>query len=70
MSLKAIHLLFIFASTLLCFGFAAWAVWNYRHEEPASPLNLGMGIASGLIGCALIVYGRYFLKKLKDVSYL
>ena len=68
MSLKAVHLLFIVASTALCFGFAAWAGWTYTHEEPASRLNLGMGIASGLLGMGLLVYGRYFLRKLKDVS--
>ncbi|HAM72049.1 MAG TPA: hypothetical protein DCM86_10440 [Verrucomicrobiales bacterium] len=70
MSLKAIHILFIIASTALCFGFAAWAFWTGSHEEPANRLNLGMGIASAVLGVALVVYGRYFLKKLKDVSYL
>ncbi len=70
MSLKAIHILFILASTLLCFGFAAWAYQAYLNEEASRDLNLGMAITSGVLGVALLVYGRYFLKKLRDVSYL
>jgi hypothetical protein len=70
MSLKAVHILFILASTLLCFGFAAWAIASYLHEEPRNTVNLGMGIFSAVLGVALVIYGRYFLKKLKDVSYL
>ncbi len=70
MSLKAVHLLFITASTLLSFGFAAWALWSYLNEEPRNTVNLIMGTVSAVLGVGLVVYGRYFLKKLKDVSYL
>lgn len=70
MSLKAIHLLFIIASTLLSFGFSAWALWSYSNEEPRNMVNLIMGMVSAVLGVGLVVYGRYFLKKLKDVSYL
>ena len=70
MSLKAVHLLFITASTLLSFGFAAWALWSYSNEEPRNAVNLIMGTVSAVLGVGLVVYGRYFLKKLKDVSYL
>ncbi len=70
MSLKAIHILFIVASTLLCFGFAAWAGWMYANDELNRTANLAMASTSALLGIALLVYGRYFLRKLKDVSYL
>lgn len=70
MSLKAIHILFIIASTLLCFGFAAWAFWMHQNGEGRDSSHLIMGVASSVLGVALLVYGRYFLKKLKDVSYL
>jgi len=71
MSLKAIHILFIVASTMLCFGFAAWAFWTPSNgEQSISQVNLVMGICSSVLGVGLLVYGRYFLKKLKDVSYL
>lgn len=71
MSLKAIHILFIVASTMLCFGFAAWAFLTPSNgEQSISRTNLIMGVCSTLLGIGLLVYGRYFLKKLKDVSYL
>ena len=71
MSLKAIHILFIVASTMLCFGFSAWAFWTHSNSEATgSQVNLVMGICSMAVGLGLLIYGRYFLKKLKDVSYL
>jgi hypothetical protein len=69
MSLKAFHILFVTVSTLLAFGFGAWAIVQYVHEQ-SSGGQLALGIASLVVGVALIVYGRYFLRKLKDVSYL
>ncbi|MBL9171276.1 MAG: hypothetical protein JNN07_26320 [Verrucomicrobiales bacterium] len=71
MSLKAIHILFIIVSTMLCFGFAAWAFWTPSGaDQSVSRVNLVMGSCSLVLGLGLLVYGRYFLKKLKDVSYL
>jgi len=61
MSLKAFHLIFVTLLTGLSFGCAAWAfqsgnaVWGV------------MGVVAGLM---VIVYGVYFLRKLKKVSYL
>ena len=69
MSLKAFHIVFITASTLLSFGFGAWALREYL-SEGASPTNLTMAALSVASGVGLIVYGRYFLKKLKTVGYL
>ena len=61
MSLKAFHLIFVTLLTSLSFGCAAWAF-------QAGSLFWGVaGIAAGVL---VIVYGIYFLKKLKHVSYL
>jgi len=68
MSLKAIHIIFVAASTLLCFGFAAWAFRAFSLSGGWA--NLLLGITSLVGGVALLVYGRYFLRKLKHISYL
>jgi hypothetical protein len=68
MSLKAIHIIFIIASTLLAFGFGAWALHSYSISK--SIADLIMGIASVAGGVVLLWYGKYFLKKLKNISYL
>ena len=61
MSLKAFHLIFVTLLTTLSFGCAAWAF-------AAGDLFFGVGgIAAGFL---VIVYGIYFLKKLKKISYL
>jgi len=61
MSLKAFHLIFVGSLTALAFGCAAWAF-------VAGRLLFGLGgIAAGFL---VIVYGIYFLKKLKHLNYL
>lgn len=61
MSLKAFHLIFVTLLTGLSFGCAAWAF-------SAGSMAWGtIGIAAGIL---VIVYGIYFLKKLKKISYL
>jgi len=61
MSLKAFHLIFVTLLTTLAFGCAAWAFATGR------PVIGGIGIAAGIL---VIIYGVYFLKKLKKISYL
>ena len=68
MSLKAFHLVFISASILLAFGFAAWSLLNFADGRQTSDLLFGLG--SALAGIGLVFYGRYVLKKLKHISYL
>lgn len=68
MSLKAFHIVFVTASVLLAFGLAAWAFVNYA--EAHRPIDLAAGIGSTVAGLGLLAYGRYFLKKLKGISYL
>ena len=70
MSLKAFHLVFIVASILLALGFAAWAFVTYFSAQGGNIWDLVMGAASALVAVGLVFYERYFLKKLKNVSYL
>lgn len=61
MSLKAFHLIFVTLLTALSFGCAAWAFQTG---------SLFWGVMGILAGIGVIIYGFYFLKKLKNVSYL
>jgi hypothetical protein len=69
MSLKTFHILFIIASTLLTAGFGVWAIWDYRAGQGSTTI-LVLGIVSLVLSGVLIAYGRYFLRKLKHISYL
>ena len=68
MSLKAFHLVFVTASVLLSFGVSAWEIRAFQQGGRWGDLLFGTGAA--VAGVALLVYGRYFLKKLKHISYL
>lgn len=68
MSLKAFHVLFVTASVLL----AAWFAWYElsRYTDTKAAMDLWLGVGSGVTGAGLVAYGLYFLKKLKNISYL
>ncbi len=68
MSLKTFHIVFIVLSVLVSFSYAFWGVQQYLHQGAVTELTLG--ILSGIIGVGLIVYGKKFLEKLKNFSYL
>ncbi len=68
MSLKAFHIVFVAASTLLAFGVGGWELKAYFDTEEKQALILGIG--SLVAGVALIWYGKVVLKKLKHISYL
>lgn len=68
MSLKAVHLVFVTALSVLAFGFAAWSFKNFYATSAVSDLAWGTG--SALAGVAVIVYGIKVFKKLKHLSYL
>jgi hypothetical protein len=68
MSLKAVHLIFVTVLTSLCFGTGAWKFRQYR--ETQVPGDLVWGIVAAMLGVLVIFYGVYFLKKLKNFSYL
>ncbi len=61
MSLKAFHLIFVTLLTALSFGCAAWAFASGKLAYG------GIAVAAGIL---VIIYGVYFLKKLKKISYL
>jgi len=69
MSLKAFHVIFITAACALAFGCGVWGLKHYFSPEGRT-MDLLFGIGSLAAGVGLIFYERYFLKKLKDVSYL
>ena len=69
MSLKAFHIVFIVASTLLALVFAGWGFGNYFTGN-GSGVDLIYGIGSLIAAIALVVYGIVFLRKLKHISYL
>jgi hypothetical protein len=69
MSLKAFHVLFITASSALAFGCGAWGLKDFFSPQGRTS-DLLFGVGSFGMGIGLILYERYFLKKLKRVSYL
>lgn len=69
MSLKAFHVIFISISSLMLFGFGAWMLREYRGPEGVGS-DLLWAAGAILAGVSLLVYERFFLKKLKNVSYL
>jgi hypothetical protein len=69
MSLKAFHVIFITAASALSFGCGAWAIKSFAGPEGRT-VDLLFGLGCLAVGVGLIVYERYFLKKLKNVGYL
>jgi hypothetical protein len=69
MSLKAFHVIFITVSSLMLFGFGAWMLRAYRGPEGVGS-DLAWAVATIVAGVSLLVYEGFFLKKLKNVSYL
>lgn len=68
MSLKAFHVVFVAASVGLMLLLGGWCLGNYREGGGAS--QLGYAVLAFAAAGGLVVYGRYFLRKLKDISYL
>ncbi len=69
MSLKTFHLIFITAAVLLALGCGLWGIMNYCSPQGRA-LDLVFGLGSFAAGAGLVLYERYFLKKLNKVSYL
>lgn len=53
---------------MLCLGFAGWSFGNYREMSSSKDLYWAVGSVAAAVG--LLVYGRYFLRKLRNISYL
>ncbi|MCG8405802.1 MAG: hypothetical protein MI923_11450 [Phycisphaerales bacterium] len=68
MSLKAFHVFFLAVSLLMTLGFGVWAIRDYLDAGKQSSLYLGTG--SFVVAALLAVYGVWFLKKLRNVSYV
>ena len=63
---KAFHIVFLVASIACTVGFGVWGIRDYG--QSGSGMNLGLGLASLAISLVLLVYGRWFLRKLKGMS--
>jgi hypothetical protein len=65
-SLKAFHVFFIVVSTLCSLVLGAWGILDYSRSGKGGTLLLGI---LGLVAAAsLVVYGLWFLRKLRGVS--
>ncbi len=69
MSLKTIHVVFVTCALLMTAFFSGWA-WHEYAGPQSTPEHLVYGVLSIVAFAGLLVYGRYFLKKLKHISYL
>ena len=67
MSLKAFHVIFITSAFLLSAFLGGWCLLEYSNSRRVGDLLLGLLSLAGSVG--LVVYGRYFLKKLKNIDY-
>ena len=65
MGLKNIHLVFISMAVALCLVFGGWSVWMYRDQGQGGYLAVAVVALSAAVG--LIVYGSWFLKKMKGL---
>lgn len=68
MSLKAFHIFFIALSALSLFGFGVWLL--LAGVVTSSELRFGGAVASFVAGAGLVEYGRRFLRKFKQLSYM
>ncbi|MDG1892844.1 MAG: hypothetical protein P8L18_16190 [Verrucomicrobiota bacterium] len=69
MSLKAFHIIFVLVTTLLFLFVGIWSLGQYRQVD-ATGFNLLSTIASFTLFLVTPVYGYFFLKKLKHISFL
>jgi hypothetical protein len=68
MSLKAFHVVFVAAAILLA-GWTGWWAWQrWAAGDGGGWLGLAAACAAAVVG--LVVYGAWFLRKTKGVSYL
>lgn len=68
MSLKFFHVFFIGAVVLFLTGFGVWATRRYMEVREMDMLLTGIGSFVAVLGLA--IYGAWFMKKLKGVSYI
>ena len=68
MSLKAVHVFFVTIATLIAAGFGLWSIQQY--SATGSGGDLFMTLLAVAAAISLPVYGVWFLKKMKKVSYV
>ena len=68
MSLKTFHIVFIVFSTALAVALGLWASRDFA--QTGSWINLTLAVGSFIVTVLLLVYGAWFLRKLKNLSYL
>ena len=65
MGLKNIHLVFIAMAVALCVAFASWSVSMYR--DLGAGRYLLVAAVAGSAAAGLILYGSWFLRKMKGL---
>jgi hypothetical protein len=68
MSLKALHIVFVSASILLCFFLGGWLVVEFKRTRETA--DIIFGVVSWLLAFTLIYYAKAILRKLRQISYL
>ena len=66
MGLKGFHVFFIVVATLTALMFGAWGLWDFGRTGKGG--TLALAILGFLGAAALVFYGLWFLRKLKDVG--
>jgi len=69
MSLKAFHIVFVTVTTLTSLVVSGIGFAKYFGGS-GDLVNLALGVGGMAFAGALLVYGRYVLKKLQHISYL
>ena len=68
MSLKSFHIIFVALAAVLSVWFGLWAL--RQHADAPSAGLLAAVVGSMGFAVFLVVYGVWFLRKLKNVSFL
>ena len=68
MSLKSVHIFFVLCTTLLTVVLAVWNYFNWANFGEI--FSLVYMIISILCGIVAIGYGKKFLEKFKDLSFM
>ncbi len=68
MSLKSFHIVFISLSVATALFFGAWILLT--EDAGGMVFRIIGGTASFVVGIALALYGRYFLRRFKHFSFM
>ena len=68
MSLKSFHIVFVTCAVLFSAWFGYWALQDF--QTSGDGLMLTLCLSSFLAAGGLVIYGVWFLKKLRGWSYL